>query len=447
MTEIATEGVSRRTFLKGTAATAAALALPANRLLMPSQHPKGAAGDTLTIGFPSNGFTEILKLLEGFTKSTGITITPFNQSGGGSAWTQVFQTISTRIAGGEPVDSAYIATEGMLLFELQDLLVPLNSYISTDQNTMSAFYKDLNPQMLANFRALDNINGRTYFIPIGYNVMSIWYNRALFKQFKLPEPAPGWTWDDFEKAATTIADPPNRYGFALNQFPGPFTDVYPWVLTNGGYILNPSQSKCVAGSSQSIEAATFVRNLVKKKAVNAPGAAYNALVEMYAGRLGMAGGGMWLNLGFPAGTTQKQINEAVAIVPWPISTKAGTPVGVGGFPMFKSCSNKPAMWEFIKYSFSDEFQNGPVVPLGGDMPIRISVATDPSFINQWPQGTNYFTEELAYSTMIVGVPNASAVENQISNTWESILTGAVSPSTGMQDMQTNCTNLMAQKIG
>ena len=80
--------------------------------------------------------------------------------------------------------------------------------------------------------------------------------------------------------------------------------------------------------------------------------------------------------------------------------------------MFESCQNKEAMWEFIKFSVSDEFQRGPVVPFGGDMPIRHSVGADPAFLKQWPQGTHYFTDELAYSTMIVGVPNATAVESE-----------------------------------
>lgn len=115
--------------------------------------------------------------------------------------------------------------------------------------------------------------------------------------------------------------------------------------------------------------------------------------------------------------------------------------------MFSSCKNKAALWEFIKFSFSDEFQRGPVVPFGGDMPIRTSVATDPAFLSQWPQGTEYFTKELAYSTMIVGVPNAGAVESEISNAWESIMAGSVSPAAGMASMQSQCTTLMAKKVG
>ena len=443
--------LSRRTFLKGSAAAAAAVAVPSSLLKGQTRHPASKKADSssaaLTIAFPGTQqqFKATLALLAGFTKSTGVKINPISQNTPSGSWVSIFQLLSTRIAGGQPLDSAYIATEGMLLFEEQKLLTPLNSYVAKEKAAMNNFYKDVNPHLLSDFQNLDNIKGNTYFLPIGYNVMSMWYNRKLFKQLNVKEPAPDWTWDDFASAASKIAKPPNRYGFAIGTpVPGPFTDVYPWVLTNGGYILNPTQGKCVAGSAASIEAASFVRSLVSKKVVNAPGGSYSAFTQAYAGRLGMFGGGMWPNLGF--GAPQSSVNQTFAIVPWPKSTTSGTPVGVGGFPMFESCQNKDAMWEFIKFSVSDEFQRGPVVPFGGDMPIRHSVGADPSFLKQWPQGTHYFTDELAYATMIVGVPNATAVESEISNAWESILTGSVSPAAGMKSMQSQCNTLMAQKV-
>ena len=48
--------------------------------------------------------------------------------------------------------------------------------------------------------------------------------------------------------------------------------------------------------------------------------------------------------------------------------------------------------------------------------------------------------------MIVGVPNGSAVENEISTAWEQILTGSISPSDGMKSMQTNVSSLMTQQV-
>ncbi|HEY0716456.1 MAG TPA: hypothetical protein VGD68_02475, partial [Streptosporangiaceae bacterium] len=143
---------------------------------------------------------------------------------------------------------------------------------------------------------------------------------------------------------------------------------------------------------------------------------------------------------------QSAINSQFAIVPWPQQVRGGTPVGVGGFPMFKSTKNKKALWEFIKYTVSEEFQHGPVVNFGGDMPIRQSAARSSSFLKNFPPGTEHFSDELSYSTMIVGVPNGSAVESEISTAWEQILTGAVSPSAGMKSMQTSVASLMTQQV-
>jgi multiple sugar transport system substrate-binding protein len=406
------------------------------------------ADDVLTIGLPvtPTDFKATLKYLDAFTKSTGIKINPFTTNTATNTWVSVFQEVSTRLAGGEPMDSAYIATEGMLLFEQRGVLDPLDPYIANDQSAINSFYSDVSPNMLANFKALDDLNGHTYFIPIGYNVMSVWYNRKLFASLGIPDPVAGWTWDDFESiCGKIVSSGSNRLGFAIGSpVPGPFTDVYPWVLTNGGGILNPAQTACTANSPACIEAASFVRNLVTSKLVNQPGGSYNGYAATVAGHLGMFGGGIWPNGGLPL--SQAEINQTFGIVPWPQKVQPGTPVGVGGFPIFKSSNNKPALWEFIKFTLSEEFQNGPVVDFGGDMPIRQSVAQSQSFLQNYPPGTEQFSDELAYSTMIVGVPNGSAVETEISTAWEQILTGAASPAAGMQSMQTNITQLMSQSV-
>jgi multiple sugar transport system substrate-binding protein len=446
-------GLGRRDFLTA-GAKAAAVAAVAGPLLAACGSSGGGGGgggstadDVLNIGLPvtPKDFAQTTKYLQAFTKSTGITVKPFTTNTATNTWVSVFQEVSTRLAGGEAIDSAYIATEGMQLFEKRNVLEPLNPYIATDQPAVNNFYKDVNANLLANFRKLDNVDGNTYFIPIGYNVMSMWYHRPLFKQLGIAEPAPGWTWEDFEKAAAKLASSSGRLGFAIGApAPGPFTDVYPWVLTNGGGILNADQTACTAGSAECIEAATFVRSLVANKYVNQPGGSYNAFNEAAVGKLGMFGAGIWPNSSIPL--SQAEINKTFAIVPWPQKTAQGTPVGVGGFPMFKSTKNKKALWEFIKYTISEEFQNGPVVNFGGDMPIRQSAARSKSFLSQYPPGTENFSNELTYSTMIVGVPNGSAVESEIGTVWEQVLTGAVSPSAGMKNMQSNVSTLMTQSV-
>jgi multiple sugar transport system substrate-binding protein len=437
--------VSRRDFLAG-GAKAAALAAAAGPILAACGSSNNSkADDVLTIGLPvfPKDFKATEKFLTTFEKSSGVTVNLFTTNTASNTWVSVFQEISTRLAGGEPIDSANIATEGMLLFAERGVLEPLDSYIAQDQALINSFYADVNAPMLASFKQLDNLHGHTWYMPYVYNVMSIWYNRALFSQHKLPEPVPGWTWDDFEKAATTIASSSGTLGYAVGTpVPGPFTDVYPWVLTNGGQILNADQTQCVANNAAAIEAATFVRGLVTKKIVNQPGGSYDQFSAIAANKLGMFGGGAWPNGDIPL--TQAQINQQLAIVPWPMQSTNGTPVGLAGFPMFKSTRNKKALWEFIKFTISPAFQDTHVVSFCGGMPIRKSSgATQAALL---PPGSSYFNDQLSYSTMIVGVPNGSAVENEISTAWEQILTGSVSPAAGMAAMQTNCTQLMAQSV-
>jgi ABC-type glycerol-3-phosphate transport system substrate-binding protein len=437
--------LTRRSFLGATGAAAAALMLPKDKLFNFNRiNDSSSATLNIVLNSQPSGLKAAEGFLADFTKSTGIKLNLTATNGGGS-WVGFFQAISTKLAGGEAIDSAYIATEGMLLFEERGVLDPLDSYIAGSKATIDAFYSDVDPHVLADFRTLDALNGHTFFIPIGYNVMSMWINRALFKEFGVAIPNPDWTWDEFLAAATKIADAPNRYGFAINTpVPGPFTDVYPWVLTAGGEVMNANQTKCVADNAAAIEAATFVRNMVAKKITNEPPGAYNQFAEMAGGKLAMYGAGIWPNLFM--GIPQSQINSTFVVVPWPQLKARGTPVGVGGFPMFKNSANKEALWEFIKWTTSEQFQSGPVVPFGGDTPMRKSVATSASFLKQYPPGTEYFTEELAYSTMIIGVPNAGAVENEVSTAWSQILTGATSPAAGMKTMQDTCNQLMAQKV-
>ncbi|HEX3489655.1 MAG TPA: hypothetical protein VHU92_09930, partial [Streptosporangiaceae bacterium] len=75
-----------------------------------------------------------------------------------------------------------------------------------------------------------------------------------------------------------------------------------------------------------------------------------------------------------------------------------------------------------------------------------SVARSAGFLKNFPPGTENFSNELAYSTMIVGVPNGSAVESEISTVWEQILTGASTAADGMKTMQSSVTQLMAQQV-
>ena len=126
--------------------------------------------------------------------------------------------------------------------------------------------------------------------------------------------------------------------------------------------MSADQSKCVANNPAAIEAATFVHDLVTKKVVNQPGGSYNAQVEMVANRLGMFGAGIWPNATWTI--PQSQANQRVR--DRALAAEAGRRHSGrrGRLPDLQHHSNKKAaIWEFIKYTISEEFQREP----GGDV--------------------------------------------------------------------------------
>ena len=52
-----------------------------------------------------------------------------------------------------------------------------------------------------------SIEGRTWAVPAGVDVLVMFYSQDLFDQSGVPYPEIGWTWDDFLNSALAISDP------------------------------------------------------------------------------------------------------------------------------------------------------------------------------------------------------------------------------------------------
>ncbi len=434
--------LSRRSLLKATAGLGAVSLLggraeAADKSLraLSAISTRKATGQ-LTVAILGNAASNsvALKSFEVFQKQSGIVTKPLFINV--STWVEFFQQIEIRLAGGTAIDTMNLATEGFRLFASKGALAPLDSYIAKEKTLVDEFYSDMNPRTLQQFRQHEAIDGHTYFIPWGYNTMGIWYNRKTFQAAGLKDPSPDWTWDEFLAAATKLTKPPQNFG--MNLTIDVFQGIEPWVFTNGGQVLNDSWTKCVINNPQAIEAVTFARNLVKQGIAPAPGGTFNEFTSLSQGHLAMMGAGIWPYNTFVANGGTKDL----AIVPWPKKTQQGSPVGLAAFPILKSSKSQDEAWEFVKYSISPSFQLNESVPIEGGMPMRVSIAKSKEFLKPLPPGAEYFNDALSYATPVVGVSNASAVEAEIDQVWQQILTGAVSPAQGLANMQTKCNSEM-----
>ena len=446
--------LSRRGFLGTGLKTAAALGLVGAGATLPNGALERLASfrpdkkvttnlgkeGTITVALYGNAASNAVavKAFSKFEQQTGIKATPVFLNV--SSWVEFLQELETRLAAGVNIDTANIATEGELLFSSRGALEPLDSYIAKDHGFVNSFLADINPQILATFKAREDIGGHTYFMPFGYNTMGIWYNRQVFKENSVKEPSAGWTWDDFLAASAKLSKSPQK--FAMNLTIDVFQGIEPWVFTNGGQVLNSTWTKCIVDNPAAVEATAFARSLVSKGYAPAPGGQYDQFTELAAGRLAMLGAGAW-----PYGYYVDNGGMSdFAIAPWPINKKPGTPFGVGAYCILKSSQNKDAVWEYIKYTMSDDYQLNQVLPIQGGLPMKTSIATSREFLSKLPPGADYFPASLSDATFVVGVDNAGAVEGEIDTVWEQILTGNTTPGTGLAQLQAKCNDFMAQKV-
>ena len=108
--------------------------------------------------------------------------------------------MATRLAGGQQLDVVQIATEGQRIFVTKGLLEPLDDYIKKDQAAMDAYYKDT-PEPIRKFlQQYASKDGKTFFMPGGYNTMALYLNTKIFTDAGVEPPTDTWTWDEFRAA-------------------------------------------------------------------------------------------------------------------------------------------------------------------------------------------------------------------------------------------------------
>lgn len=195
-----------------------------------------------------------------------------------------------------------------------------------------------------------------YAIPVDFTPLVVYYNRRMFDDAGVPYPEPGWTWADFLAKARKLTQG-EQYGYVFtNWMPG----WLPWVWNNGGDIVNAhGESMGIADSAATVEAVTWLRNLVTKEKV-APSLSQIAAegADLFAnGQAAMETSGHWRMVSFASARNIKL--EDVGVAPLPVARSGQSPVTViyeSGWSIGRSCKNPDLAWEFIKYYTSAEVQ-------------------------------------------------------------------------------------------
>lgn len=333
-------------------------------------------------------------------------------------WAAFANTVSTQIAGGKVPDIVSVATEGQQLFASKGLLEPLDPYIARDKKIVDDYFADVDPKLKKWTTTYSSPDGKTYYIPGGYNSAVMYCNTAVFDKAGVDLPEKGWTWDEFRQAGLLIKETTGAFllpaGFAF-----PFVDIMPWLVTNGASTLNSGWNKATFASPEAIEAATFVKGLLHDGLSPKPGGSFDAAAQLNRGKLATLGGGRWPTLDM----RRLGLVDKVRIVPWPTGSTAGSPIGWDGWPIMKASKNKDAAWTFLKWLMSKEAGVFYAKIGGTNIPARNSVAESEPFLTNAPKGTEHLAEAIAHGTPIPSPSRGAEMQVAITQAWQAAITG------------------------
>lgn len=335
-------------------------------------------------------------------------------------WGTFANTISTQLAGGKKYDIVSVATEGQLLMSSKGVLAPLDDFIAKDKAVVDAYYAGIDPHLREWTSRYGSPDGKTYFIPGGYNSVVLYCNTEVFAKAGVDLPTGDWTWDEFKAAGTRIKEKTGAYLISFGEGGGfPFVEIMPWLLTNGASTLDADWKTPTFDTPAAIEAATFVKGLIDTGLAPKVGGSFDVPGQFSKGALATLGGGRWPTLDI----RRLNLVDKTRIVAWPTKAGKGAPIGWDGWPILNSSTNKDAAWTFIKWLMSTEASEFYAKIGGTNIPALKSVAASQTFLDDAPKGSELLPAAIGYGTPIPSPKQGAETQKVISTGWRNAITG------------------------
>lgn len=212
-------------------------------------------------------------------------------------------------------------------------------------------------------------NNKLYAIPRDVSTLVIYYNKDIFKKYKIPVPSKYWTFNDFLILAQKLTKDTNNDGKTDIwgvSFDEDLLFYLPYLMSEGGGMLSDDLKTSIIDSPESKKGLNFYSDLRNKYHV-APTKAESASATMaqlfLQGKLAMQISGRWL---VPKYRQDAKFDWNVINFP---KGDAGSivPLDASGWAIAKSSNHKKEVMRLIQYLASKESiekftQSGLIVP-------------------------------------------------------------------------------------
>jgi ABC-type glycerol-3-phosphate transport system substrate-binding protein len=291
-------------------------------------------------------------------------------------WSKLRNKLKEAVAAGNPPD---VAHQHAFVFGAQNYAEPLDDlWQQWGKNATAAFLPN----------SLEDVtwNGIKYGVPLDINTTFLIYNRQMFKDAGLAEPASDYNFTRLREDARKLTLPSqNRYGLALT--PGAW-DMFGLVSANGGDLLDTHNGQVTAqlDAAPNVQMLQFIANLVNSDKV-APAPRYTkeaSPVELFKQRkIAMFFSGPWdlkeIELRGPVGLYGE---VGTAVMPHGIDGRTtGSVQGGGSLFVPKGAKNREAAFEFMKWAATPKYQMRLAREMGR-YPVLADLYKDPFFTGQ-----------------------------------------------------------------
>ena len=344
--------LSRRTFLKGTAAGAAALSAAGTGTFASQARASDWSGETLRFMIINPHAGSIKPLSAGFTELTGAAVegvkVPYDQI--------TAQSTLDVMSGINEIDVFqywYVDKEALVR---DGVLADITDRIAAEET-------DIDPAdfLGALYDAYTLVEGRRYGLPYDGDTHVLFYNREILDRNGLQPPA---TWDEYNAVAKAVTDAESAngvYGALLmcKQFPIILCSTYANRLGGyGGDFLDANGAPALTSDAAIGAARTLLE--AGPSAVPTPLETEfgNSIPVFLSGGAAMIE--FWTDLGtWAQDANQSQIVDKWGVVPMPVagSNTVNRPAMNAGWSFgISSGSHNPEMaWEFVRMSSSKDF--------------------------------------------------------------------------------------------
>jgi multiple sugar transport system substrate-binding protein len=278
----------------------------------------------------------------------------------GTPWPDYWTKIGNQLSNtGAP---CIVGMQSLRLAAYADQLVPMDDLMVKYGVKAADFDKSIFDSM--------KHGGKQVALPYDFGPLIVYYNRDAFKKANIAEPKPGWTLEDFTKAATALTTG-GKFGFTTASIDQEYLS---WVLDLSGAEVLDANGKLAVNSPAFVDGYKKYVDLMRSSiAPPVTVAGYDGYLNMLtawtSGTAAMYVDGPWMVI-----SNRDAVKFDMGMVPMPAGPGGSKHYTAGsGFGISKQCPTPEAAFQAIVSMTSDKALTG-LASVGRAYPARPAVA-------------------------------------------------------------------------